>query len=89
MSLLRRIADAVFGPPTGRQTCMVYCQCGHELIGDPHTDISQFTEGVPEVWRYECPRCHDISYFEFALYPLPVLWNIETNKPMEHAHASL
>ena len=52
-----------------KQTCFVYCpKCRNEL-----TSSNSFVEDVDGIVKYKCDKCANISFWDFAHYPVPIL----------------
>ena len=52
-----------------RQTGFVYCpKCRNELVSS-----DSFVEDIDGIVKYECDRCGNVSFWDFAYYPVPYL----------------
>lgn len=52
-----------------KQTCFVYCpMCRNELVSS-----DSFVEDKDGIVKYKCDKCGNISFWDFAHYPVPYL----------------
>lgn len=52
-----------------KQTCFVYCpKCTNELVSS-----FSFIEDIDGIVKYKCDKCGNISFWDFAHFPVPYL----------------
>ena len=52
-----------------KQTCFVYCpRCKNELVSS-----NSFVEDKDGIVKYKCDKCGNVSFWDFAYYPVPYL----------------
>lgn len=52
-----------------KQTCFVYCpMCQNELVSS-----DSFVEDKDGIIKYKCDNCGNVSFWDFAHYPVPYL----------------
>lgn len=62
-------AVGVFRKPKRKQTLFVYCpKCKNELISS-----NSLVEDNGYIVKYKCDKCGNISFWDFASYPIPYL----------------
>ena len=57
-----------------KQTCFVYCpRCHNELVSS-----ESFVEDHDGIVEYKCDKCGEVSFWDFAHYPVPYLLEYDT-----------
>ena len=58
-----------------KQTCFVYCpRCHNELVSS-----ESFVEDHDGIVEYKCDNCGEVSFWDFAHYPVPYLLEYDIN----------